>query len=354
VSLYDDRGELEDLTIEAKKEKELLDAQLKKLADELFHNWHELQSWHAKVGGKGKDYLNVQESVYLSPNEFITAWYKGLLKTVKEKPFPNASAFKNAHALLSSPKLEKYTKLFLRRMWFRHYDKYLRKKPFPELRTIWFGEPETLHGLLITPVWSDFGKTWCNDLSEIPKANFDYWTIGHVVTTGLVTQVEEVIIPLKNENQVLNYLKKRVIQWSRSTYEKKLWVIYAKWIKEQLDVNSIPLLIPQMRFGGEQMNHKYRLDFAVLNIYKGELMGIELSPHSTHKKFEKYEIDAQKTRDYLKKYGIKIIHFTDKDLKNLEESFENEIVPFLEVGETYEKCTENLKMYRKALKKIVL
>jgi hypothetical protein len=83
-------------------------------------------------------------------------------------------------------------------------------------------------------VWSDFRKTWCNDLSEIPKAKFDYWTIGHVVTTGLVTQVEEVIIPLKNENQVLNYLGKRVIQWSRSIYEKKLWDIYAKWIKEQL------------------------------------------------------------------------------------------------------------------------
>lgn len=354
MSLYDDRGELEDLTIEARKEKELLDTQLKKLEEELFHDWHERQSWHAKVGGKGKEYLNIQENVYLSPNEFITAWYKGLLKTVREKPFPSTSAFKNARALLASQKLEKYTQLFLRRMWFRHFDKYLRKKPFPELRTIWFGEPETLHGLLITPVWNDFRKKWSNDLSEIPKANFDYWTIGHVVTTGLVTQVKDVIIPLKNENQVLDYLGGRVVQWSRSIYEKKLWDIYVKWIKKQTDAKSIPLLIPQMRFGGEQMKHRYRLDFAVLNIFKGELIGIELSPHSTHKKFEKYEIDAQKTRDYLKKYGINIIHFTDKDFKNLEAIFKDELIPFLEVGKTYEKCSENLKIYRNALKKIVL
>lgn len=85
----------------------------------------------------------------------------------------------------------------------------------------------------------------------------------------------------------------------------------------QLD---IPLLIPELRYGGLAAKHEYRLDFTIVNPHTLSKVGFELSPWSTHgeltgtKAKSQKEINAEaranfekemrKLKAYFRKLGI--------------------------------------------------
>lgn len=64
-------------------------------------------------------------------------------------------------------------------------------KPLPSQAAFWIGEKNADYGLLITPRFRD--GDWENDKSEIRKLKSDYFTVGHVLESGLVVPGKESI-----------------------------------------------------------------------------------------------------------------------------------------------------------------
>lgn len=59
-----------------------------------------------------------------------------------------------------------------------------KKRPKKEEAALWIGQTNASYGLLITPRFKN--GEWENDVSEIRHFKPNYWTIGHVLETGLV------------------------------------------------------------------------------------------------------------------------------------------------------------------------
>ena len=100
------------------------------------------------------------------------------------------------------------------------------------------------------------------------------------------------------------------------------------------DPLSVPLLIPELRYGGHDAKHKYRLDFCIIDGTTIERVGFEFSPSSSHativdtKNKTQKEINAEvgvnferemtKHKAYFKKFGIFVLIYTDIDLANMD------------------------------------
>ncbi|MFQ9915822.1 MAG: hypothetical protein ACLRWQ_04965 [Flavonifractor plautii] len=144
-------------------------------------------SLHAKIGGKHTTYLNVTDDVISSPEEFAARWFKGLInhiKTVDAGKEASRAAYKFQHQLTSDPELLEYVTLFLKRTYWRNCDALAKKRPKKEEAALWIGQTNASYGLLITPRFKN--GEWENDVSEIRHFKPNYWTIGHVLETGLV------------------------------------------------------------------------------------------------------------------------------------------------------------------------
>ena len=125
---------------------------------------------------------------------------------------------------------------------------------------------------------------------------------------------------------------------SKSYYEKEIYTRYVQYLQHSVDVLSEPFLMPEFRYEGLAKKCKYRVDFTVLNPYTFHFVGFELSPASSHmsvskikekKQFEvneelkaAWEKEMHKRNDYLKEYGLSLITFTDSDLQDIDNCFE--------------------------------
>ena len=100
---------------------------------------------------------------------------------------------------------------------------------------------------------------------------------------------------------------------------------------------SEPFLIPEFRYEGLEKKCKYRVDFTVLNPYTFKFVGFELSPSSSHMSVsgikgkkqvevneelkEKWEKEMHKRNEYLQRYGVTLVTFTDSDLQDMDKCF---------------------------------
>lgn len=108
-----------------------------------------------------------------------------------------------------------------------------------------------------------------------------------------------------------------------SSYERKFIKEYINMLQYEEKWKEIPLLLPEVRFDGVDFKHKYRIDFMIFNMISGKRIGIELSPYVTHIQDNKtWEKEMAKRNEYLKKYNIATITFTDKQLENIGQCFE--------------------------------
>lgn len=113
---------------------------------------------------------------------------------------------------------------------------------------------------------------------------------------------------------------------------------YCGFVRNSTQPYDIPLLIPELRYGGLQTQHRYRLDFTIINPYTLQKQGFEFSPWSTHGylsgtagKSQKeinseakanFEKELRKHKEYYRKYDIFTLIYTDSDLQNLDAIFE--------------------------------
>ncbi len=304
---------------------------------------HSEQSINAKIGSKNDAFFDLKHDVISSYTEFTTRWLQHL-KMVAE------NSHSDAYDLLwesvqESDAFRQYLILFLKRSYLNHFDELSKKRPHVEESEIWIGQNNAEYGLLVTPRFVN--GQWENDKSEIRAFRQGYWTIGHVMTTGLVIPNKDSRINFTTIDQYLTFFRDILVRASGSVYEYEIADHYCNYVKNKAIPLNIPLLIPEFRYKGLEKKHRYRLDFLTINPFTLDKVGFELSPWSTHGYLRKtkkltqkqindmasdnFENEMQKHRSFFKKYNIYTLIYTDTHLSDCKNVFETEIMPLLEV-----------------------
>lgn len=304
-------------------------------------------SLHGIIGSKNNTYIDSVREHFADEKDFYARWLRGLNKKYKVDLLLHTYS-RSKYAIDTSPSrmvelqkndtVRKYTRLFLDRTFYRTLKDRKRFKPADELWSIWFGENKQIWGLLIAPVWRD--EAWTNDKSEMRKAPYGYWTVGHVMETGLVDPTSKTPTTFSNTAQLITFYEGVLKRMTSSKYQLGMCDCYLDYLRASADMLSEPFLIPEFRYEGLAVNHKYRLDFTVFNCHTREHRGIELSPASSHmslvelkaKGLKKGEADdlvkkkwvkeMQKRNDYFDTFEIPIITFTDTKLQDISACFE--------------------------------
>lgn len=304
-----------------------------------------IHSFHAIIGCRNNDFVDVVRTQFSDPDDFWRRWLRGFrirLLEDQRKEIERYGRIKTDKSVFRLQKLIKddsileYTRLFLVRNFYRNLKARTRAKPKEALWEVWFGENRGPWGLLLTPAHRS--GVWTNDKSEMRHAKYEYWTVGHVVHEGLTAPHEASPYKFSTPNDLIQFYSMVLMRSSRSSHERNLGERYVAYLKASDDVNSEPFLIPEMRFAGLEVEHKHRLDYALLNPHTMQFIGFELSPHSTHGKVAgitkktqttinkelslRWEEEMAKRNDYFKAFGITTVTFTDSQLADPDSLFD--------------------------------
>lgn len=299
-------------------------------------------SVNATIGSKSDEFFNLKTDVIRSQDEFVSGWISGLRRSVdRGDSLANCRLYRYIE---ESAAFKKYLILFLRRSYLKHFEELAKNRPSPADAEVWIGQQNANYGLLVTPRFKE--GQWENDKSEIRAFKQGYWTVGHVMATGLVIPDKDKIFKFADVEQYLLFFSDTLVRNSGSQYEYAIAERYCEYVRNQKDPLSVPLLIPEFRYRGKDKKHKYRLDFLIINPYTLDKIGYELSPWSTHGYLRKtkgltqaeindmardnFEREMKKHRDYFRKHDIFCLIYTDSDLKDCDRLFDDEIRPRLE------------------------
>jgi len=296
-------------------------------------------SINAFIGHRANDFLDLKHDVITTPEDYIHKWLQGM----KSFGTPFKSEIQKLLENSKNKNFRKYVHIFLKRSFLKHYNELHKARPHVDDSEIWFGVNDAHYGLFVTPRWN--GDEWENDNSEIRAVSFKYWTIGHVLKTGLCAPDDPEIYEFHSVNEYLNFFKAQV-RLTKSSYQKAIASNYIEYVRESKRPENVPLLIPELRYDGSGRKHVYRLDFFTVNPFTMEKIGFEISPWSTHGKLTgkdktliklnkealtNFEREMKKIRDYFKKFKIPIFHFTDSDLVDIDKVW-GEIEEHLDPG----------------------
>ena len=293
---------------------------------------------NAVIGGKAAHFIDLHHEVILSPDQYATLYMKGF----KAAMSPAGSHFPNAHrrnyeTIKKSAAAQKYFMLFLKRSYLKHIDELSKVRPHLSQSEIWIGQNNADYGLLITPRFTN--GAWENDKSEIRHFPKLYWTIGHVLKSGLVAPNDEDKIEFNDIDEYLIFFKNTLVRASGSIYEKQIAKQYVEFVRSSNDPEKIPLLIPEYRYEGTAVAHRYRLDFCIINPFTMQKVGYELSPWSTHGYLRKikgltqaqvndmakdnFEKEMAKHRSFFKRHEIYALIYTDQQLAEIDSVFDD-------------------------------
>lgn len=299
----------------------------------------DIYSLNGRYGSKHAEFINIENEVIHSPEHFVHLWLQGYMRYLENLgPQAKSSAYYQNFLLLKEYKiLRNYVILFLKRTYLRNIEALSKARPTAEESTIWIGQERASYGLLVAPRFRD--GNWENDISEIRHFKKNYWTIGHILETGLVIPFANERIEFSNVKQYLSFFKNTLVRASGSPHEMKLAKRYCDFVLEAEDPEKIPLLIPEFRYGGIEREHEYRLDFCVIHPFEMSKVGFELSPWSTHGRLTglkgksqieinrlaqaNFEKEAKKLKSFFRKHGITIMVYTDTDLANPDAIFDD-------------------------------
>jgi hypothetical protein len=300
------------------------------------------QSLNAIIGSKNDDFFDLKNDVILSHEEFINKWLQGLKNSLKHGgSLSRKLIYENAKR---HDVFKRYLLLFLKRSYLNHFDELSKNRPSPENSEIWIGQTNANYGLLVTPRF--YKGQWENDKSEIRAFKQGYWTIGHIMETGLVIPGKKKRFKFSDIDQYLLFFTDTLVRNSGSKYEYEISEYYSEYVRSASNPLNIPLMIPEFRYRGLEKAHKYRLDFLIINPYTLDKVGFELSPWSTHGYLRKtkrltqkqinemaqdnFEKEMRKHRSFFKKHNIYSLIYTDDNLRDCKKLFENEISRYLQ------------------------
>lgn len=291
-------------------------------------------SLHGKIGGKNNIYTNVADDYFPDVKTFQSRWAQGMLDEYRKSTYP--CAVWDIILLYQDDLVREYILLYQERNYYSHIEERQRQKPDRNLWEVWFGD-QIVWGLFIAPALLPDGS-WRVDHSEIRRAQYEFWTIGHIASVGgFINAQTNQLYRLNSPDDFLNFYQNIVFSLSRSQYEKAICERYISYLQHSANPLAEPFLIPELRYEGKDKQHRYRLDFTILNPYTFEYTGFELSPSSTHMHVEKvagktqtamnkelseqWQRECSKRREYYSRYGINTITFADKDLKDIDSCF---------------------------------
>lgn len=307
----------------------------------------QVASFHGTIGGKNNEYVDAIRQVFLSPEQFLAEWTQGAVDQAAEWDKRDVEKYgkrRQDHAvhdvvrLLQDPVISNYIQLFLERNFYRQHHARIRAKPEDLLWEIWFGSKNQEYGLFITPRYDD---GWENDVSHIRRANFEYWTIEHVLGSGFVIPKTTRVHKVTDLDALFDMFHNVFVRSAGSVHGAAFAAAYEEFVRNYDHPEQIPFLIPEFRFEGATGEHKHRLDFTILSASRNLKIGIELSPWSTHgrvlakkklvqaggeaavekERIRQWEADTKKRNAYFEKFGITTLTFTDSDLKDIGTAF---------------------------------
>lgn len=296
------------------------------------------QSLNATYGGKYAEYIDIKHEVIDTPEQFIALYLQGFLRTLEGLGIYAREGdryFDAYQHVKKHTKVQTWLRLFLTRTYLRNYDALSKKRPPVEDAEIWIGQQNASYGLLVTPRFLN-GK-WENDKSEIRHFKPKYWTIGHILQTGLVVPDENERIAFATVEDYLTFFINTLVRNSGSAHELSIAKLYREFVRVSKTPLDVPLLIPELRYGGKAAKHEHRLDFTVIDPHTLAKVGFELSPWSTHGHIagtkgktqkeineeakENFEHEMKKLKAYFRKLGIVVLVFTDQDLQDYGQLF---------------------------------
>lgn len=307
-------------------------------ASELLKRNITVSSLHGKIGGKNNEYADCVNGKFVNFQDFYATWLNEFNDRCErnEVNIGEGGSLSDLLTLFSDKDILEYFELFLERNFIKNYRARIRNKPEESLWKIWFGD-QIVHGLFIAPARCEDG-TIRTDKSEIRRAAYNYWTVGHVMNTGLYDPEDDELMTFSSVTECMKYYAKVLKRLSRSDYEKEIFKRYVEYLNLSSDIMSEPFLIPEFRYEGLEKKCKYRVDFTILNPYTFRFVGFELSPASSHMSVSgikdkkqgdvndelkaKWEKEMHKRNEYLQKYGLSLITFTDSDLKDMDGCFD--------------------------------
>lgn len=306
-------------------------------ASDLLDRVISVSSLHGKIGGKNNEFTNCVENKFINFQDFYSAWLNEFNDRCErnEVKLHEGGSLSDLLTLFSDKDIKEYTELFLERNFIKNYLARVRNKPEESLWKIWFGN-EVVFGLFIAPATRPDGSIRI-DRSEIRRASYNYWTIGHIMYTGFYDPEDNSFYRFSNVDEFLKLYQNILKRLSKSPYEKEVYARYIDYLLNSEDILSEPFLIPEFRYEGLEKKCKYRLDFTVLNPYTFKFVGFELSPSSSHMSVsgikdkkqtevneelkEKWEKEMHKRNEYLQRYGVTLVTFTDSDLQDIDKCF---------------------------------
>ena len=305
-------------------------------ASEILQESVGIQSLHGKIGGKFNTYTNVMRDQFADVRRFQDAWFAGLWEKYQTyQRYNTGASVWDIVQLVKDDVCLQYILLFIERNFYSHYEERVRLKPDEQLWELWFGD-KLVHCLLIAPARLPNGS-WRVDHSEIRRAPYQYWTIGHVFSVGGVIDVKSNgIIPITNLQELWNYYTYMIQATTKSPYETGICQRYLDYLSHSSNLLDEPFLIPELRYAGKASKHLYRLDFTILNPHTMEYIGFELSPSSTHMHLQgagqtltaynaqiqqSWEHEMAKRNQYFQTFDITTVTFTDSQLQDLDKCF---------------------------------
>lgn len=291
-------------------------------------------SLNAKIGGKADEFIDLKNEVITSPEHYASLYLDGFEGSLSTTGF--RTSFDEMYDLFNGSKsAQEYMLLFLERSYLKHFDELSKRRPSVEEAEIWIGQNSADYGILVTP---RFAKgDWENDRSEIRHFKPSYWTIGHVLETGLVIPGKNKQMPFADVNAYLDFFENVLVRHSKSTYQIALAERYCAYVRAASNPLTVPLLIPELRYEGRVAKHKYRLDFCVIDPVTLQKTGFELSPWSSHGELSgtkgktqkdinaeasaNFDKEMRKHKQYYKKHGIFSLIYTDADLTDMDSIF---------------------------------
>ena len=173
--------------------------------------------------------------------------------------------------------------------------------------------------------------------SEIRRFAPLYWSIGHVLETGFVIPGRNDRIMFATPDEYLNFFVNVIVRNSGSKYEMDLAIAYRDYVLSSKEPVRVPLLIPEFRYEGLSVAHRYRMDFTIVDPYELTKIGFELSPWSSHGYLSKvkgltqtqinemaqnnFEREMKKHKDFFRKHGVFALIYTDADLADINNVF---------------------------------
>ena len=284
------------------------------------------QSLNATIGHKTDFFIDLKNEIINSPEHYVTLWMEGFKSNLNGW---GGGAYQELFDMVkASPAMQEYLDLFLRRSYLKHYEELYKTRPHDSEAEIWIGQNHADFGLLVAP---RFAKgDWENDKSEIRHFKPRYWSIGHVLETGLVVPGKKDVMEFGTVDDYLKFFENVLVRGTKSSHQQKIAAMYSEYVRESEHPYDVPLLIPEFRYGGKVAKHQYRLDFCVIDPDTMDKVGFELSPWSSHgeltgtKGKSQKEINAEaqanfdkemkKQKSFYKKHGVFALIYTDIDL----------------------------------------